>query len=552
MQRRIVNLMISGLSVLVLIVIFFELVIEAQTEIKIEQTQTQTQGKQSQSQSQTQGQPQGQIQSQQTQTQTQGEQTQTQSQSQGPAGPDSRRQSPHQPQSDQQPPNRIITHRQSVSALPSQNKRWALVIGVDKYEDSNISALKGAANDARGLKEVLVKFAGFPEDQVIVLSSNEPFERQPTRRNILRRLSNLAGLVPQDGLLLISFAGHGIDRNGQGFLIPSDATFTEDTRLLEETAISVNSVKERIKATAVQQVMIFLDACRSYPTGRSDSSNPLTPAFTNALNFDARNREVNAFAILYATEVGSRAYEYGEKHQGYFTWAITQALKGAAANERGDITLGALVKYLESTVPKLVAIDYGAKVIQRPFANIEGYRADELVLASIAPGKVNASPSTVVDFETALWNSIKDGRNPADFESYLRLYPEGRFAEIARGKRQPVGPVLSRSRGHKSGKVLYSSGVYRGTHNDTEVNEIFAALDEFRVPLISFLEKAGLTLTNTNALDERDRLQIRGLEQDQGVLIQFSRMRNRADVPCLRQFILLLPFRYWTCPLTTA
>ena len=279
------------------------------------------------------------------------------------------------------PSDRGLTHPQSVNALPAYGKRWALVIGVDQYEDSNITPLRGAANDAHSLKQTLIKYAGFPSDQVIVLATGEPAERQPTRTNVLKRLSNLAGLVPKDGLLLISFAGHGIDRQGRGFLIPSDATLTEDLRLLEETAISVDHVKQRIKDTGVQQVMILLDACRSYPTGRSNTANPLTAAFTKGFNFDVRNHEVNAFVVLYATAVGDRAYEYGEKRRGYFSWAITQALSGAAANEHREVTLRTLVKYLEDTVPKLVALEYGVKTMQKPFAHIEGYRADELVVA---------------------------------------------------------------------------------------------------------------------------------------------------------------------------
>lgn len=276
---------------------------------------------------------------------------------------------------------RGLTHPQSVAALPANGKRWALVIGVDRYEDSNITSLRGAANDAGSLKDALVKYAGFPSQQVVVLSTNEPAERQPTRTNILKRLSNLAGLVPKDGLLLISFAGHGIERQGRGFLIPSDATLTEDLGLLEETAVSVNHLKQRIKETGVQQVMILLDACRSYPTARSNTPNPLTPGFIKDFSFDVRNHDVNAFAVLYATSVGDRAYEYGEKRRGYFSWAITQGLSGAAANERGEVTLRSLVKYLEDNVPRLVALEYGAKTIQKPFAQIEGYRADELVVA---------------------------------------------------------------------------------------------------------------------------------------------------------------------------
>jgi hypothetical protein len=303
--------------------------------------------------------------------------------------------SPHlveaQSPSAQQPDSRLITHPESIGVLPNQNKRWALLVGVDRYEDSNIAPLRGAANDANSLKDVLIKHAGFPQDQVIVLSTNEPPERQPTRKNILKRLSNLSGLVPKDGLLLVSFAGHGIDRNGRAFLIPSDATLTEDLGLLEETAVSVNHLKQRIKDTGVQQVMILLDACRAYPTGRSDSPNPLTPAFTNAFSFDTRNHEVVAFAVLYATGVGYRAYEYGEKHQGYFSWAVAQALRGGAANDRGEVTLQALVKYLQDTVPKLVAIEYGAKTIQKPFAEVEGYRADELVLSVARPNNEASS-----------------------------------------------------------------------------------------------------------------------------------------------------------------
>src|SRR2546423_5032404 len=115
-----------------------------------------------------------------------------------------------------------------ISELPAKAKRWALVIGVDHYRDSQIGQLGGADNDARTLADALVRYAGFPADQVILLATDQPEERQPTRVNILRRLSNLASVVPKDGLLLVSFSGHGIERNGQAYLLPSDAQISED------------------------------------------------------------------------------------------------------------------------------------------------------------------------------------------------------------------------------------------------------------------------------------------------------------------------------------
>ena len=211
----------------------------------------------------------------------------------------------------------------ALTALPARSKRWALVIGVDQCRDSQISPLRGAANDARTLADALVRHAGFPADQVVLLSSDQPEERQPTRVNILRRLSNLASVVPKDGLLLVSFAGHGMERGGQAYLLPSDAQINDDVTFMEETAVSVARMKERIRATGVGQVLVLLDACRNDPGGRADAPNLLTEAYTK-FNFDTRNREVQAFAVFYAAAVGQRAYEYSEKRQGYFTWAFVE------------------------------------------------------------------------------------------------------------------------------------------------------------------------------------------------------------------------------------
>ncbi|HSQ23034.1 MAG TPA: tetratricopeptide repeat protein, partial [Pyrinomonadaceae bacterium] len=208
------------------------------------------------------------------------------------------------------------TQTDQIKVLPVSAKRWALVIGVDKYIDPQISPLKGSDNDARMIADALVRYSGFPQDQVILLSTNQPTERQPTRVNILRRLSNLSTTVPKDGLLLVAFAGHGMERGGQAFLLPSDAQISDQISFLEETAISMTRVKQWIKDTGVGQVVLLLDACRNDPGGRADAPNPLSNAYVTSFNFDVRNREIQAFATVYATGIGQRAYEYTEKKQG--------------------------------------------------------------------------------------------------------------------------------------------------------------------------------------------------------------------------------------------
>jgi Caspase domain len=340
-----------------------------------------------------------------------------------------------------------------VQSLPGKTKRFALTIGVDHYSDPQVVGLGGAANDARLLADSLVRYAGFPADQVVLLSSDQKGEHQPTRGNILRRLSNLAAVVPKDGLLLFSFAGHGIERNNQAFLLPTDAQVSDDVNLLEQTAINVVTIKDWIRKTGVGQVLLLLDACRNDPSaGRANADNPLTKNYMRGFDFDVRNQEVQAFATLYATEIGHRAYELKEQHHGYFTLALVEGLRGQAANEKGEVTLSGLIKYLQDTVPHRVLIDLGQGRVQRPFAVVEGYRADELVLslkdpnaaAVVVPANnVPSKPTQTSDDTSDLSGSSRDasglagtswtGDNPQTGEFTIRFLAGGQLSYLVNG-----------------------------------------------------------------------------------------------------------------------
>lgn len=336
---------------------------------------------------------------------------------------------------------RQLQRSSEIKALPSKNKRWALVIGVDDYTDPTITKLNGAANDARTLADALSKYAGFPEDQVTLLSSDQPSQLQPRRSTILRFLSNLRANVPKDGLLLVSFAGHGLERSSRAFLLPSDAIGVNDMSLLEDTSISVERIKASIKGTGVGQVILILDACRTDPApGRSGGDNLMTDDFRRNFKFDEGNKEIEAFATLYATSVGERAYEYDVKRQGYFTWALVEGMRGEAANAQGQVTLQRLIDYLQESVPKLVQRDLGGDKRQRPFAIIEGYRASDLVIAvgtTGARGPTNVIASSGISEaakEQALWDAVKEGDDPQDYRDYLEKYPNGAYVAAAQVK----------------------------------------------------------------------------------------------------------------------
>jgi hypothetical protein len=400
------------------------------------------------------------------------------------------------------PPKPVPTVSENeITAWPPSTKRWALIIGVDQYDDRQITPLLAASNDAVALSEAFIRYAGFPREQVILLASNQPEERRPTRGNILVRLSNLSRLVPKDGLLLVAFAGHGIERNGQAFLLPADAKVNDNIRVLQETSLNVTQVKDWIQDMGVKQALILLDACRNDPTaGRGDTPNRMTEAYRRGFTFDTRNREVEAFATLYATRIGERAYEYSEKRHGYFTWAIIEGLKGKAANERGEVTLGGLEQYIQDAVPRQISIDLGAGKDQRPFADVRGYKASELVIAKVSPGDAQAMQASVdppapdlrvVQLEE--WQRISSSRDISVFAEFRKRYPDGLLADQARQRMEVL--AWEAAKASKNPEILreflaqYPSAIFADTARQeiqafeqraSISQQIQAALDGFR------------------------------------------------------------------------
>jgi len=272
-----------------------------------------------------------------------------------------------------------------VASLPEPSQRFALIIGVEAYEpESGFTVLEGPNNDADEIGKALQKFAGFPKENIVILASNKDRAFQPTRTNILMELTRMRSRVPQEGLLLFAFSGHGIERQGQTFLLPQNARmYGDDTVLLEETAITISALKRTLSAKPIQQVLMFLDSCRDDPEqAKGTGDNPLSPETVKHLKFDDLNKEIKAFAVIYATEVGKRSYVMVNKKEGYFSSALVEALSGKASNTNGVVTLESLLRYLEDTVPARVQRDKGNSIIQKPWATVEGYRASELVLAA--------------------------------------------------------------------------------------------------------------------------------------------------------------------------
>jgi uncharacterized caspase-like protein len=143
-------------------------------------------------------------------------------------------------------------------------KNWAIVIGIDRY--SNLQALTCAKADATAMRD-FCKRVGFSQiflftdDSEPISAKPNDIDTRPTYGNLrrfLRALFEEPKLKPGDNLWFF-FAGHGVRYDDRDYLMLSDS----DPGDVEHTAISVSYVIERLRRWESDNVMLFLDACRS-------------------------------------------------------------------------------------------------------------------------------------------------------------------------------------------------------------------------------------------------------------------------------------------------
>lgn len=310
----------------------------------------------------------------------------------------------------------------TIDKLPSKEKRWALIIGVDTYQ-KDISPLYGTVNDARALREVLINYAGFTDERIILMTTDsKDADLIPTKGNIIFQLNKLQRVVPQDGLILFSFSGHGVSISDDAFIVPSDGRIYQDAELMRESSIDVLRIKRAIQNTKVKQVIMFLDACRNDPLrAKGDVDNNLTANYAKGFSFETKNQNIEAYATLYATSFGDRAYEFLDKktgkYRGYFSYAIEEGIKGSAANDKGEVTLAGLIKYIENTVRERVYVNESQKQI--PYPTTEGFKNSDLVIAVVEKNKPQPEPNNPKNTQLGIVKLTKED---------LELLIQGSFA----------------------------------------------------------------------------------------------------------------------------
>jgi len=276
-------------------------------------------------------------------------------------------------------------------------KNLAISIGINKYDF--LTPLKYAKRDAELMQEFLRDRAGF--DRVFFFSDDSHDiggkSSRPSFVNLNRVLRTMfeKPFMGDGDNFWFFFSGHGIPHNGYDYLMPCDG----DPGDVENTAIPINLVTERLRRCGADNVILILDACR----GQGSKSGQ---GIGNQSAELARQKGVITFFSCSPNEL---SYEIDALQQGAFTKALLDGLgvQGKCA------TVERLENYLSSRVPELIRQHKSEKVRQTPYVIAEPVTKSHLIiypqyatLQDVAQMKVDAFGEEVnknFDLAKQLW-----------------------------------------------------------------------------------------------------------------------------------------------------
>ncbi|RKE72733.1 caspase family protein [Pseudorhodoplanes sinuspersici] len=184
----------------------------------------------------------------------------------------------------------------ALTAATNEN-RIALVIGNSAYK--NNKPLNNPANDAQAVSQLL-NTAGF--EVVMAFDLNRDVMKQT--------VAEFAARINEKGpntVAMVYYAGHGLQVDGENYLVPVDAKFESETDLVEN-GVKLADVMSALEAVPSKARIVILDACRNNPFTASGDAGGKGLAIVDA---------PAGSIVAYSTAPGTEAFDGLGRHSPY-------------------------------------------------------------------------------------------------------------------------------------------------------------------------------------------------------------------------------------------
>ncbi len=239
--------------------------------------------------------------------------------------------------------------------------KWAVVIGIDKFQDKGIPTLEYSAKDAKDFADFLMEKGHFARDHVILMVNE-----QATEDNILDAVGDngLPRRVQKDDLVVIYASTHGspreMDIRGENFLVAYD---TKLNRLFS-SSIKLKDLLAMIKdRTGCERIVLLLDACNSGVAADLSDGQKGGKALLRVNSFNVDELAGKGQVVITSSSANERSWESKRYKNGVFTHNLIDALQ-----KEGDGTnLSSAFEDLKEKV--LAEVQFDRKSVQTPVMN---------------------------------------------------------------------------------------------------------------------------------------------------------------------------------------
>ena len=270
-------------------------------------------------------------------------------------------------------------------------KRVALVIGNSAYR--NVPALSNPTNDAADVAATFERL-GFAVRRIT----------DGTYEDMRRGLLEFGRQVRGADIVVVFYAGHGIEVGGENWLIPIDAELRSDIDVDHE-AMGLRSVLPAVES-ANKLGLVILDACRNNPFAAKMQRTIRTRAVSRGL---ASVEPTGNVLVAYSARDGTTAAD-GDGRNSPFTTSLLKHI------ETPGLEINFLFRNIRDDVIQ------STKREQQPF--VYGSLSKEAIYLKAAPPIVVAPPPPGPGPDEVTWQLLKDTSDPAALKRFVDQFPK--------------------------------------------------------------------------------------------------------------------------------
>jgi hypothetical protein len=278
-----------------------------------------------------------------------------------------------------------------------------------------------------------------------------------TRAQIFSALSAYRRGLEPDASLLIYYAGHGYNDKeaNKAYWLPVDAT-------LDDTAnwIIADEITAGVRVIPARHVLIISDSCYSGMLTRGLAVPPLSTRDQFLQKMSAGHSRT-----LMASGGDEPVADGGEGGHSIFAAALLRGLQNMITSQFTAAEL--FSNYIIEPV--------AGQAEQTPVYDLlrnSGHEDGDFVFLRTGGAQTDTTTSPLATTEPSaaeleFWDTVKSGADPEEFRAYLRKYPNGHFADLARRRAQAAlghAPDISGTKWHLS---LYFNGATKATQTVT-------------------------------------------------------------------------------------